>query len=249
MSESILITGISSGVGHALAKLYLERGHEVYGISRRTPEDLADYGGLHFRTANLESLDDIEANIRELLKGVERLDCVVLNAGILGSLSDVQDIPLEDLKRIMDINLWSNKILIDTLLALEVKMPQVVAISSGAAVSAYRGWGGYSISKAGLNVLMKLYAGEVPNTHFVSMAPGLVDTRMQDYLCDEVDDERFDSLERLRTARNTSDMPTPGALAPIMVKAFSEARSLETGSYVDIRTMDAYQLPRDTTSN
>ena len=37
---NILITGVSSGIGWGLAKHYLELGHTVFGLSRRTPKDL-----------------------------------------------------------------------------------------------------------------------------------------------------------------------------------------------------------------
>jgi NAD(P)-dependent dehydrogenase (short-subunit alcohol dehydrogenase family) len=246
MSENILITGISSGIGHALTRLYLEQGHHIYGISRRTPADLVENGTMHFQPVDLESLEDIAEGVKKLLDGVERLDWVILNAGVLGTVSDLQESSIGELKQTMDINLWSNKILIDTLLELPIELPQVVAISSGAAVNAHRGWGGYSLSKAGLNLLMKLYAEEVPETHFIAMAPGLVDTRMQEYLCEEVDDARFVSLERIRNARNTPDMPNPPALAPVLVHAFEDAKSLSNGAYVDIRDMDVYQTFRDT---
>jgi NAD(P)-dependent dehydrogenase (short-subunit alcohol dehydrogenase family) len=246
MSENLLITGVSSGIGHALARHYLELGHSVYGISRRTPRDLIENEAMHFQAADLESLDDINATLKEILDGVEKLDWVILNAGVLGTVSDIQESPMYELKQTMDINLWSNKILLDTLLELPIQFPQVVAISSGAAVNAHRGWGGYSLSKAGLNVLMKLYSEEVPDTHFVAMAPGLVDTRMQEYLCEEVDDPRFVSLERIRNARNTPDMPNPPELAPVLVQAFEEAKSIRSGDYVDVRDMDVYQAFRDT---
>src|SRR5690625_6916597 len=68
------------------------------------------------------------------------------------------------------------------------------------------GWGGYSLSKEALNNLITLYAEEMPNTHFLSLAPGLVDTDMQEYLCGEVDSAEFPSVQKLRDARGTDNM-------------------------------------------
>ena len=48
----IFISGVSSGLGYGLAKVYLAMGHAVYGCSRRKPEDLVDQG-LHFAAIDL----------------------------------------------------------------------------------------------------------------------------------------------------------------------------------------------------
>ena len=84
---------------------------------------------------------------------------------------------------------------------------QVIAISSGASQSGSRGWNGYSLSKAALNMLVKLYAGERPETHFTSLAPGLIDTAMQDYLTNLPEDSRYAPLEVLKAAKGTPKMP------------------------------------------
>jgi len=48
----IFISGVSSGLGYGLAKVYLAMGEEVYGCSRREPKDLVEQG-LHFTGINL----------------------------------------------------------------------------------------------------------------------------------------------------------------------------------------------------
>ena len=246
MNKKVLITGISSGIGHALAKYYLDNGDQVFGISRRTPADLTESDSMNFVSADLESLDSVANTIQELLSGVEKLDLVILNAAVLGTVSDIQEADMSELRQTMDINLWSNKIIIDTLLDLPIQLPQIIAISSGAAVNPQRGWGGYTLSKASLNALIKLYACEVDDTHFVAMAPGLVDTQMQDYLCGEIDDPKFTSVERIKKARNTPNMPTASRLIPAMVQAFEDVKTIPSGDYIDIRDMDIYQTIRDT---
>ena len=76
----------------------------------------------------------------------------------------------------MKINVWSNKVICDWLLKSIPEIYQIVFMSSGAAVNGNRGWGSYSLSKATLNMLAKLYAAEAKQTHFSALAPGLVDT-------------------------------------------------------------------------
>lgn len=236
--EHVFITGVSSGIGHALASAWLDREAWVYGLSRRTPEDLVDREGFQFVSADAADLDAFDQPVGGLLDGAPKLDLVVLNAGTLGRIADLRETPLAELKHTMDINLWSNKIILDTVFGLGVPVRQVIGMSSGAAVNGHRGWGGYSLSKAALNMLLKLYAAELPDTHFCAFAPGLVDTRMQDYLCEEVKDERFESLKRLRAARGTDRMPPPDALAPRLIEAFEQIRgSVPSGEFIDIRKM------------
>lgn len=44
----VFITGVSSGIGNALSKAYLDNGWEVFGLSRRGPEELIHHERFHF---------------------------------------------------------------------------------------------------------------------------------------------------------------------------------------------------------
>jgi NAD(P)-dependent dehydrogenase (short-subunit alcohol dehydrogenase family) len=228
---NIFISGISSGLGRALAKHYISNGHKVYGISRRPAGIL----GVEHHCCDLSDFSSIAPTLNSLLKGVDELNLVILNAGILGSIERMAQQNMDELKSIMDVNLWSNKVICDTLLGTYPQMQQLVAISSGAAVNGSMGWGGYSISKAALNMMIKLYASESTQTHFCSLAPGLIDTAMQDQLCDEVDPAKFPSVSRLKSARGTEAMPTPDQAAPMIAKAIDNVKSYDSGSFLDVR--------------
>ena len=235
---SIFITGISSGIGAALARAYLKRGATVYGLSRRSPSHMPATGSLHTASADLRHTTQVEAAMQDLLTDVPHLDLIVLNAGILGEIRDLRDTPLEDLREILEVNLWANKVVLDCLTAQSITLTQVITLSSGAAVNGSRGWGGYAISKAALNMLTQLYAAEMPETHFCALAPGLVDTAMQDHLCGLPPDPRFPSLGNLRERRNTPDIPKPEAAAERMLEAFRHVRDLPSGTFADIRELE-----------
>lgn len=236
MAERVYITGVSSGLGHGLAKVYLTQGADVYGCSRREPRDLTAKG-LHFSPVDLSDPEAGAAAVSQQIKQVTHFDTVILNAGKLGQIRDMRDTPLDDLRETMEINVWSNKWLLDTFFNGTRTIQQVVAISSGASQSGSRGWNGYSVSKAALNMLIKLYAGEQADTHFTAFAPGLVDTAMQDYLTNLPEDDRYAPLEILKAAKGTEKMPNGETCARRLIAAFPQLLKLESGSYADIRKM------------
>ena len=232
----IFITGVSSGLGYGLAKVYLAMGYEVYGCSRRKPNDLVNKG-LHFAAIDLADSETGPSNFCKLIDGVSHFNLVILNAGKLGQIRDMKEASLEDLRETMEINVWSNKWLLDCLFADERSIEQVVAISSGASQSGSRGWNGYSLSKSALNMLIKLYAGERPQTHFISLAPGLIDTAMQDYLTSLPQDPRYGPLDILKAAKGTEIMPNGETCARRLIEAFPKLLQVESGDYVDIRKL------------
>lgn len=234
----IFITGVSSGIGWGLSKYYLSQGHDVYGISRRIPDDLISYKNFHHQICDVSNFESIGSILSNLLQGVAKIDLAILNAGILGPIAHMKDQEITDLKKVMDINVWANKPIIDQLLTQVPTTAQVVAISSGAAVNGNKGWGGYSISKAALNMLVKLYAAENDTTKFYAFAPGLVDTSMQDFLCgDELNTINFPSAQKLKEARHTSNMPNPEAAGEILASSITKLHNHPTGSFLDIRKM------------
>jgi NAD(P)-dependent dehydrogenase (short-subunit alcohol dehydrogenase family) len=235
---NVLITGNSSGLGLGLTEVLLRRDAIVWGLSRRGCP-LSDNEGLHDRRFDLSNLNTLPEALERLLADCMRLDLVVLNAGILGKIHDISETDVHDLEHMMRINVWSNKVLLDWLIERGLPVDQVIAISSGAAVNMSYGWGGYSLSKSLLNDLIRLYAHEMPDTHLTALAPGLVDTAMQDYLCDEVDSERFPSVQKLKDARGTDDMPDPKEAAERILGVVDTLREGESGRFVDIRSMDS----------
>jgi benzil reductase ((S)-benzoin forming) len=236
MGNNVLITGVSSGLGYGLAKVYLERGATVYGCSRRAPQGLVDLG-LVFASIDLADERAGAVSLEKIIREVEAFDAVILNAGRLGQIRDMKDTPLADLRETMEVNVWANKWILDTIFEGDREVRQVVGISSGASLSGSRGWNGYSVSKAALNMLIAMYAGEQPQTHFTSFAPGLVDTAMQDYLTNLPADDRYEPLEILKNAKGTEAMPDGETCARKLIDAFSKLLERPSGSYADIRKL------------
>lgn len=236
--KTILITGISSGLGEGIARAYLERGSTVYGVSRRSPAALlADFPErLHWRSLDLKEVETGRQQIAEWLEGLPALDGVVLNAGILPPIADLAEASLETMRETMEVNVWANHWLLDAIFATVPTVRQVVAISSGASVSGSRGWNAYAISKAALNMWVKLYAAERPESHFTSFAPGLIDTAMQAYIRTLGEDERFATVDRLKAAAGTASMPDGLTAGRRCVEVFAQLLNKSpSGAFVDIR--------------
>jgi NAD(P)-dependent dehydrogenase (short-subunit alcohol dehydrogenase family) len=190
------------------------------------------------RRQDLGQLSTLTEGLDRLLSDCLRLDLVILNAGLLGRIQDIHQSDVHDLEHLMRVNVWANKLILDWLIERQIPVDQVVAISSGAAVNMNYGWGGYSISKSALNNLVQLYAPEMTDTHLTALAPGLVDTAMQDYLCGEVDSQQFPSVQKLKDARGTDNMPDARQAAETILDLLDDLRDNQpSGSFVDVRQL------------
>ena len=226
----LFITGVGSGLGKALTETALRRGYEVYALSRHLPEELK--GKVEFVRCDLRELERVERCVRSLLEGVGSLELVILNAGILGEFGDMREVPLRRFREVMGVNVWANKVILDTLMGMGIKVEQVIGISSGASVNCNRGWNAYSISKASLNCLLKLYAREMEDTHIIALAPGLVLTPMLEEVMRQ-DTDRYPSVKRIIE----SPKRTPEETAELIFEVLPRLREFESGSYVDLRKM------------
>jgi len=231
----VLITGNSSGLGLALTQQYLKQGCRVFGLSRRGCP--VRHSRLVDQRCDLACLEEIPQRLSSLLGDEGNLDLAILNAGALGQIKPMRETAQAELEEVMVVNVWANKTLLDLLLNRGA-VGQVVAISSGAAVNCNPGWGAYSLSKAALNALVKLYAAEYPHTHFTALAPGLVDTSMQDYLCEQVDEKQYPSVGKLRRARGSDAMPVPARAAERITQVIPRLYSWPSGEFLDLRSMD-----------
>lgn len=235
LERSVLITGVSSGLGHALAEVYLQEGWEVLGVSRRVPEYLVARAGFRFASADLTEEDQVDVAVAELLPDSSFVDLAILNAGQLGELGDMAHIATSAMQSVMDINVWSNKRLLDRLLGKRLVRRQVVTISSGASVNGNRGFAGYSISKAALNMMTRLYSQEFADVHFCALAPGVFTTAMQDEIA-RMAKKGFEAFRALSDKRERGEMSNPQEAAEILHAVIGKLPELvDSGDYADIR--------------
>jgi NAD(P)-dependent dehydrogenase (short-subunit alcohol dehydrogenase family) len=186
-----LVTGASRGIGAATAEALAEAGAHVILVARtasaleEVEERIHQAGG----NATIAPLDLTDGQSIGKLAGAvaerwEKLEVLVLNAAMLGSLSPVQDIDPKEYSRLLSLNLLANQALIaafDPLLR-KADRADVVALTSSVGAEPRAFWGAYGSSKAALETLLGAYADETAFTkrirvHIVD--PGATRTRMR----------------------------------------------------------------------
>ncbi|MBU6953984.1 oxidoreductase [Hahella sp. HN01] len=118
-SKTLLITGVSSGFGRALAQQALEAGHKVVGTVRQ-PDDLMAFEALHASRAFGRRLDvtewaSIDAVVAEIESTVGPIDVLVNNAGY-GHEGLLEESSMADIRRQFDVNVFGGVAMIKAVL-------------------------------------------------------------------------------------------------------------------------------------
>lgn len=229
--KTIFITGVSSGLGEALVREYLKNGNKVYAVGRSCPKIFDANPHFFFFPYDLSETFTLKATLQPFVEK-RSFDTVILNAGILGEIEVMEKTDLSNCKEVMEVNVWANKEIIDTL-SEHAFVKQVIGISSGASINGSKGWGSYSLSKAALNMLLKVYAKELPEVHFTALAPGVIDTPMVRDIIHKVDERTFPSAARLKAG----EIQSTQTAAKRLISVFDKLYTYESGSFLDVRTM------------
>jgi NAD(P)-dependent dehydrogenase (short-subunit alcohol dehydrogenase family) len=192
LSERLaLVTGASRGIGAATAEALAGAGAHVILVARtgsaleEVEERIHAAGGAAtiapLDLTDGESIGKLAAAVAERWK---KLDILVLNAAMLGSLTPVQDIDPKEYSRLLSLNLLANQALIaafDPLLR-KAERADIVALTSSVGSEPRAFWGAYGSSKAALEALLGAYADEVEHTRRMNIHivdPGATRTRMR----------------------------------------------------------------------
>jgi short-subunit dehydrogenase len=155
VDKVVLITGASSGMGNATAKLLVENRYIVYGAARRT-EMMKELKQLGAKILQMDVTDDrsMQQGVDEIIKNEGRIDILINNAGF-GSFGALEDVPMAEAKYQMDVNVFGLARLIQLVLPYMRKQGsgKIVNITStgGKLASPLGGW--YHASKFAVEAL------------------------------------------------------------------------------------------------
>jgi NAD(P)-dependent dehydrogenase (short-subunit alcohol dehydrogenase family) len=189
--ETVLLTGCSSGIGHATAELFAREDWVVYATSR-DENDLGDLAELGCRTAALDVTDAtaIERVVDRVIDEQGRLDCLVNNAGY-AQYGPLEDVPADELHRQFEVNVYGPHRLSRAVLPhmREAGDGTIVNVSSVQGRIATPGAGAYSGSKFALEAMSDALRGEVDGlgVDVVLVEPGPVATNFTERSRDELE--------------------------------------------------------------
>jgi NAD(P)-dependent dehydrogenase (short-subunit alcohol dehydrogenase family) len=216
-----LVTGASRGLGAAIARRYAEEGAHVIAVARTVGalEDLDDEIRSKGGSATLVPLDLKDADGLDRLGAAVyerwgRLDIVVGNAGVLGSITPVHHLAPKVWDELMAINVTANYRLIRSTEPLLRASPagRAIFVTSGAAQSNKPYWAGYAATKAALESLVLTWAGEAAGgtTRINLVSPGPVRTAMR---------------AMAMPGEDPDTLPTPEALTDLFLELASPAET------------------------
>ena len=205
-----LVTGASSGIGAATARVLAAAGASVALAARRADhlhaleERIEDDGGeaLSIPT-DVSDENDIEGMVDATVAEFGRLDALVNNAGVM-LVAPVERADLDDWRRMVEINLFG------TMNATHAALPalrkdgggHIVNLSSDARRSPGARFGAYAATKAGVTAFSDSLRAEVADdgVRVTVVEPGATDTELPKHITDKKTKEDVETVvESMRT--------------------------------------------------
>lgn len=227
-----LITGVSGGLGRALALEAAQNGDIVYGTLRK-PEQLETFNelapGKTFGVIlDVNQHQNIAPVLADILEQQGRIDVLVNNAGY-GLFGAIEELSMEEAREQMETNFFSVLALTQAVLPImrRQRSGHILQISSMSGIRAYSGTGLYNASKFALEGMSEALAAEIKhlNIHLTLIEPGPFRTDWAGTSSvsakNSIEDYRASSGDRLKLLQSNSGKqpgdPAKGAKAMLKV--------------------------------
>lgn len=181
----VLITGVSRGLGRAMAEEFARLGHVVIGCgrSRKAIAELHAQLSAPHRFDCVDVGDDtaVKAWASEVLKAHETPDLLINNAALMNRNAPLWKVPAQEFDAVIDVNIKG------TANVLRHFVPAMVKAGRGVIVNFSSGWGRavdaevapYCASKWAIEGLTRALAQELPaGMAAIPLNPGIIDTAM-----------------------------------------------------------------------
>lgn len=183
MNKTIVITGVSKGLGRALTEKFISLGHTIIGCSRSQDsiELLQQQYPQHYFTAlDVSDNEQVKAWVESF---VNIPDLVINNAALINNPAPLWKVSAEDFSYLIDVNIKGTANVIRHVLPLMMKQKQgiIVNLSSGWGRSTSPEVAPYCASKWAIEGLTQALAQELPSgMATVALNPGIIHTDMLD---------------------------------------------------------------------
>ncbi|SEN03825.1 NAD(P)-dependent dehydrogenase, short-chain alcohol dehydrogenase family [Chryseobacterium taichungense] len=183
-NKNVVITGGSAGIGLATAKTFIEKGANVL-ITGRNADSLhtasVEINSPNLKTlaSDISKLADIATLEKEIAESGNKVDVLVLNAGIAKQFS-IEETTEEVFDDLFNINVKGLFFTLQNLIPHLAEGASVILISSGVSVSGYAQMGAYAATKSAVDAIARTAAIELADRKIRvnTVAPGLTDTPM-----------------------------------------------------------------------
>ncbi|SDK01912.1 NAD(P)-dependent dehydrogenase, short-chain alcohol dehydrogenase family [Ferrimonas sediminum] len=189
----ILVTGAGDGIGRQAALTYAAHGATVILLGRSVKKLEAVYDEIEALGAPqpaiipLDMQGATEQNYIDMTDTIEgqfgRLDGVLHNAGVLGSLTPLEQVSIEMFNEVMQVNLTAQFVMTKALMRLfrQQNSGSIIYTSSGVGRKGRAFWGPYAISKFATEGMMQVWADELDDTRIRvnCINPGATRTKMR----------------------------------------------------------------------
>lgn len=203
----IIITGVSTGLGRALAESFLNDEQVVVGLGRHNTIEHPNYTFIKVDLSTPDAINNLD------LSWVHGTVTLINNAGMIGAIERVSEMKTWDLDAVMRVNTIAPMELAKRCYESADKDNfTLVNISSGAAKRAIPSWAAYCASKSALNMLSETFyleereLGRTPKVYAV--APGVIDTPMQEEIR-SANPDSFSALENFIDLKKEDKLFSP----------------------------------------
>lgn len=161
INKVIVITGSSSGIGETFANYFVEKGHNVYGLSRSRQDKISFK---HIAT-DVTSKENVIQSIQQIINEAGQIDVLINNAGV-GMLGAIEDVTKEDLEKLINVNILGTIYTMQAVLPLMrlQKSGHILNVSSIASNHGLPFRGFYSASKSAVDRISESVRLENKNT-------------------------------------------------------------------------------------
>ena len=186
-----IVTGGSRGIGEAVAAAFAREGARLVVAARTEPElrraaeRLRGLGAeIRWVSADVSQAEDADRIVQAALRAFGRVDVLVNAAGVYGPIGPMWDVDASAWVQAIQVNLCGTFFCCRAVLPhmIERRQGKIVNFSGGGAASPLPRFTAYGVSKAAVVRLTETLAEEVKefNIQVNAIAPGAVDTRLQD---------------------------------------------------------------------